>query len=354
MSARSVYLGTDFETLLNEAVAEEYSYESSRKRDYIKKIGECLIYAGYPKTTLGVEIAERIEARYFEKHGYSISVRNSHYYRTVRDLGWNKNFVEKKIPAKPPAEKFAPEEKVKYNPPPETGVQNGSQPNTSEYTKKADCVLENKRLIDTLGDVCGMADVFRDYMRHNEFLSKVDPALTDEITARLVAWVINMRDTMNNKQIIPINTQVMPLQLFNMSSDINNLFGLYFDEIKRIHMLERTKTKKTNQILTSKELIKYQRREIKNLNDILEFHDANEARMSGYYGQQCTLCMGYRTQLAEGNNNKVVCMKCKGRDETGMKREIFYTCMQCRFFVEKPEEGKCPHCGFEYVYPANL
>ena len=91
---------------------------------------------------------------------------------------------------------------------------------------------------------------------------------------------------------MPINTQVMILQLYNVASDINNLFGMYFDEIKRIHVLERTKTKKTNQILTSKEIIKYQRRDLKNMNEILEFHDANEARMSGYYGQQCNSVWG--------------------------------------------------------------
>ena len=225
---------------------------------------------------------------------------------------------------------------------------------SSNYTEKANCGLENKRLIDTIGEVCSMADALRDYMRHNPFLSKVDPALIDEITARLTAWVINMRDAMNNKQIVPINTQVMILQLYNMASDINNLFGMYFDEIKRIHIIERTRTKKTNQILTSKEIIKYQRRDLKNMSEILEFHSANEARMSGYYGQQCNQCMGFRTMLAEGNNNKVVCTKCKGMNETGMKREIFYNCQQCRFLVEKPENGKCDHCGFEYVYPANI
>ena len=44
-----------------------------------------------------------------------------------------------------------------------------------------------------------MADSLRDYMRHNPFLSKMDPDLVDEITARLTAWVTNMRDTMNQQ-----------------------------------------------------------------------------------------------------------------------------------------------------------
>ena len=353
MSSREALIGNDFQGLIDAAVNAELTDFPSTKKQYWKQIGDALSYAGYPKTELGDEVAERIEARFFELHKYSISVRTAHYYDCKKEWGW----IRKPKNAEPQTEEKQAVEKDIYNPTPETGEQNSSQHEPTEkpqYTPKAEYGLENKRLIDTIGDVCSMADALRDYMRHNPFLSKMDPALIDEITARLTAWVTNMRDAMNNKQIVPINTQVMILQLYNMASDINNLFGMYFDEIKRIHVLERTRTKKTNQILTSKEIIKYQRRDLKGMSEILEFHDANEARMSGYYGQQCKLCMGFRTMLAEGNNNKVVCVRCKGRDEIGMKREIFYTCMQCRYLVENPEKGKCEHCGFEYVYPANL
>ena len=360
MSAKSDYLGEEYEVLLDEAASEEHIYESASKRNHIEKIGKCLLYAGYSKADLGVEIGDRIEARFFEKYGYSVSVKTSYYYRIMRELKWGKNFaetepqnVEKSSHTETPREKLDSEEKPIPNSP--RGVPDSSQQDKTQYTPKAEYGLENKRLIDTLGDVCGMADVLRDYMRHNPFMSKMDPDLMNEIILRLTAWVVNMRDTMNNKQIVLTHGQHIILQKFNTSSDINNLFGLYLDEIKRIHILERAKTKKTNQILTSKEIMKYQRRDLKNMNDILEFHDANEARMSGYYGQQCNQCKGFRTVLAEGNNNKVVCVKCMGMDETnGMKREIFYTCMQCRFLVENPSKGKCEHCGFEYVYPANL
>ena len=359
MSARSDYLGNDFETLLDDAVAEEYNYESSRKRDYIQKIGECLIYAGYPKSELAVEVGDRIEARFYEKYHYSISVKTSYYYRIMQELKWGKNFSEKKEPfaeknppTETPREKSTSSETQSSAPP--RGVNNDS-PDDSGYTNKADCALENKRLIDTLGDVCSMGDALRDYMRHNPFLSKVDPSLIDEIIVRLTAWVINMRNTMNNKQIVQTNTDAIILTIFNTASDINNLFGLYLDEIKRIHILERAKTKKTNQILTSKEIIKYQRRELKNLSEILEFHDPNEARMSGFYGQQCDTCMGFRTQLVEGNPNKVICIKCSGKEDVAaMKRKIFYTCMRCRFFVENPEKGKCEHCEHTFQVPANL
>ena len=354
MSSREALIGNDFQGLIDAAVDAELNDFPTTKKQYWKKIGDALSYAGYPKTELGDEVAERIEARFFELHGYSISVRTAHYYGCKKEWGW----IRKPQKTEPQPEKKAETEEVKYNPTPEAGEQYSSQHEPTEktqYTPKAEYGLENKRLIDTLGDVCGMANVLRDYMRHNPFMSKMDPDLMDEIILRLTAWVVNMRDTMNNKQIVLTHGQHIILQKFNTSSDINNLFGLYQDEIKRIHILERAKTKKTNQILTSKEIMKYQRRDLKNMNDILEFHDANEARMSGYYGQQCTQCKGFRTILAEGNNNKVVCVKCMGMDETnGMKREIFYTCMQCRFLVENPETGKCPHCGYIYVYPANL
>ena len=350
MSSREALIGTDFQGLIDAAVNAELMDFPSTKKQYWKQIGDALSYAGYPKTELGDEVAERIEARFFELHKYAISVRTAHYYDCKKEWGW----IRKPKNAEPQLEEKKATEKDIYNPTPETGEQYSSQHETTQYTPKAEYGLENKRLIDTIGDVCSMADSLRDYMRYNPFLSTIDPNLVDEITVRLTAWVTNMRDAMNNKQIVPINTQVMILQLYNVASDINNLFGLYFDEIKRIHIIERTKTKKTNQILTSKEIIKYQRRDLKNMNEILEFHDANEARLSGYYGQQCHQCMGYRTQLAEGNNNKVICLKCNGRDETGMKREIFYNCMQCRFFVEHPEKEICAHCGHKYKFPANL
>ena len=80
MSSREALIGNDFQGLIDAAVNAELMNFPSTKKQYWKQIGDALSYAGYPKTELGDEVAERIEARFFEVHGYSVSVRTAHYY----------------------------------------------------------------------------------------------------------------------------------------------------------------------------------------------------------------------------------------------------------------------------------
>ena len=354
MSAREDLLGKDFDTLIDGAVDAEFEV-SERKRDMWRKVGECLIFAGYPRRTLSVEIGDRIERRIFERHGYVASIRTTYYYECMREWKWNSKAapVPEHLTEATPAEiQSVMDDEPAYigYDPPETGVDNSSL--NSNYTVHA---VENKRLIDLIGDFTGALYDLRTYARENPFLSKVEGVDLEDIFIRMNAWVMNCRDTLNAKQLIPVNAQPMILQFANSSSDINNLFGMLFDEIKRIHIIDRVRTKKDNQILTRKEMKRYQNREIKNLSSLLEPQTANEARMSGFYGQKCTECGGYRTTLAEGNPNRVTCIKCIAKEENvGMPREIFLSCQRCRLLIDNPNSQQCNHCGHEYTIPKEM
>lgn len=350
-------------SLIEEAVREEHEFEPPQtKKTQWRKIGEFLRDKfGFKEWELSYRVAFCIESKYFEKYGQEISIRTSYYYRTMRAWNWSENaqlergyLGSEKKPVENVPEKIS-DDKQKNTTPLE-----GQQDSSTDREQKPEppevkYAMENKRIIDMLRDYGDAADMLRDYARHNPFLSEIDEGLMEDIFTRLNAWIINSRDYMNHKQLAPINSQLLFLQIYNGASDINNLFGLFFDEIKRVHTFERRNTKKSNQVLTSKEMKKYQRREVKNLNEILEFHSANEARMAGFYGQECTSCGGYRTQLVEGNTNRVVCIKCKDKSFVeSMPREVFHSCRRCGFLVGDVKKGKCEHCEYEFSVPKEL
>ncbi len=80
---------------------------------------------------------------------------------------------------------------------------------------------------------------------------------------------------------LPENAQLIFLRYYNSCSDIDNLFGMFFDGTKRIHTENRRHAKKTNQILTTKEMKKITSRELITLDKPLEFVTSNEARLRG-------------------------------------------------------------------------
>ena len=59
-------IGSDFQGLIDAAVNAELHDFPTTKKEYWKQIGDALSYAGYARTELGDEVAERIEARFFE------------------------------------------------------------------------------------------------------------------------------------------------------------------------------------------------------------------------------------------------------------------------------------------------
>ena len=68
-------------------------------------------------------------------------------------------------------------------------------------------------------------------------MSEVPADVTEDILTRLNAFSKNFSDYFNNKRTVPEKAQFIFLRLYNSCSDINNLFGLFFDEIKRIHLV---------------------------------------------------------------------------------------------------------------------
>ncbi len=200
--------------------------------------------------------------------------------------------------------------------------------------------------------------MLRKYANDKPFLTLIPEELTDDIFTRLDAYCQNFSDYLNNKQTVPENTQLIFLLCFNASSDINNLFGLFFDEIKKIHIQNRINTKKTNQILTPKEMKKFNARELVTLSKTLDFATPNEARLHGFYGQQCSNCKGFRTKITNESTDKVYCVQCHNlKNVPIMSREHFITCPRCRFILDHnnlKEQGTCPHCSFELVLPVEM
>ena len=235
---------------------------------------------------------------------------------------------------------------------PETDQKNSSlnSKQNSTYYK------ENKHLIESIDNFISNTKILRDYAAKNSFMASVSADITADILTRLDAFTKNFSDYFNNKKTVPEKTQFIFLRLYNACSDINNLFGLFFDEIKRIHVENRKHTKKTNQILTTKEMKKFTSRELITLDRSIEFATANEARLHGFYGQQCPICNGFRTKLSPVNSKVVMCVKCynlKGTD--AFPREYFVTCQRCRFIVDQEDiKKKCPHCFYEMVIPSEM
>ena len=231
------------------------------------------------------------------------------------------------------------------------------QENSSLYAGKVGSFTgENQKTIRSLIDFIQTIKLLRDYLHNNPFTLQIPKNVLDDILTRINAYNVNASDYLNNKQTVPLNSQMIFMQCYNECSDINNLFGLFFDEIKRVHVENRKNTKKTNQILTSKELKKYSGRELTKLHASLEFTSSNEARLNGFYGQQCPNCKGFRTNVINGNSNRVYCIQChntKGRES--MPREHFVICPRCRFIItSKDIKGKCPHCEIEIIIPAQM
>ena len=342
MSSREDLLTADYYSALNEAVEEEYNDNPILKKEKWAKMRDSLIFAGYARRTLSVKIAEEVEGKFYEKYGYEISIRTSHYYRTMKEwkctnVDYNKPIPEK-ISETQETEKTAPAGELK----------NSSTEETEEKPEEPKPVVltfrqKNKRLIDLMYGFKESCDSMIDYARHNDVVEAWDVKESEEIMGRLEAWNVNMMDYMNFKQTIPVKAQLIILRLYSGASDINSLFTLFFDELKRVHVIERVKSKKSNQIITMKEFRKYHNREVKKLSQHLEIHDGNEAILAGFWGQKCPTCGGYRTQIVPNMSNKVRCLKCSGRDNyESFDRKNIFICKECHLVSEGTDS--CDHC----------
>ena len=119
------------------------------------------------------------------------------------------------------------------------------------------------------------------------FSTVMPGTVVEDIITRINAWCDNCEDYFNLKQVMPVNSQVIFLEMYNVASGINDAFARYFAAVRKIHIDDRPRTKKSNSILTAKELKKIINRDVMRLSTILEPKSAIDARLNGFYGQQC-------------------------------------------------------------------
>ena len=325
-----------FFTLASEAAEEEMRDSGDElKQDLWYKMGEELESNNFPKEKISQKIQNTIEEQLEKKLGYSVKINTAYYYRVMSKNNWQDSTLGR------PRQTFPL----------------GEIGNSSLYTGKIGPFTgENKEIVKSLTDFIQTIKLLRDYLHNNPFTPQIPKNVLDDILTRINAYNVNATTYLNNKQTVPLNSQMIFLECYNECSDINNLFGLYFDEIKRVHLENRKQTKKTNQILTSKELKKYFSRDLTKLQENLEFTSSNEAKLNGFYGQQCPDCKGYRTNVINGNSNKVYCVQCHNlRGKESFVREHYVICQRCKYIItSKDIKGKCPHCDLEMVIPVEM
>ncbi len=332
---------------LSNNLAQEAANEELRKTENFDTLRKCyvnlmnqLLIDGIPRekvSTVGQKIVIDKKIDIKKSNGASEEeLQNIHIGSWWYDVAREENFIN-----------------PKYS---HTVATEPERENTSLNTKQGPFYEENEQLIRCIDDFVEKTLMLKKYANHNKFISMVSPVILKDIFTRLDAFSKNFSDYLNNKQTVPKNAQLIFLLQYNASSDINNAFGLYFDEIKKIHLQNRRNTKKTNQILTPKEMKKFIGRELVSLCDQLEFSTSNQARLHGFYGQQCPNCKGFRTQIQQNNSKKVTCVRCFNlKDVDAFEREYFITCRRCRFIIPSDDvKNKCPHCKEEIIKPLTV
>ena len=341
MGALAFSIGKEFFAYADEIIRLETTDNeyTKTKRKIWKAMGDYLETNNYPKHLISKKIRKTIEERIEAKTGNRVSINTGHFQDIMQKNEWtdqsmNRNNLKNK--------------NNKLDP--ETGSKNSSL-NTNFKE-------ENQDLIRRLDDFTEQVNSFRGYVKENSFLTLIDERIKDDIFTRLDAFCKNFSGYLNNKQAVPENAQLLFLILYNAASDINNLFGLFFEEVKRINLQNRVKTKKSNQILTSKEMGKFTARDLVSLSKSLEFATANEARLHGFYGQQCPYCKGYRTKISPDNDNQTYCVRCVGRKgQESFPRQSFITCTRCRYILTKDQmkdKNKCPSCSLKITLPVEM
>ena len=327
-------LSLDFYQYVEEAAKLENMEDNnnSTKRILWEKMGNELIVLGFAANRISVIIQRNIERRIKVETGKPAKINTGWYYTVMDQNNWTDQSFDR-MP------KTASDERLDIVP-----DVSQSRPN------------ENAGLLRVLDRFGEHLDMFCDYLRHNDFASLLEPEILEDATIRLNAYCDNIGDSMNNKQIIPRNMTFIFWQLYNGAPSINILFGEFFDKIKAIHVRDRAHQKQTNQIITSKELKKIMSRMMVNVPDSLEFGSQNEARLAGFFGQQCPRCNGYRTVIMEDNKNMVKCIRCFGRYGNKFVRQPQFLCHRCRFVLvpSQVKDGFCAHCGHEVILPEEM
>ena len=338
--SQNVGLSQEFDHLAGEAVREEMSLSSSEtlKASYIRCFNQAEI-DGIQTSQISRVVLGRlndikrkmIKAKDPEATESECLINERWYFEVasaagVTDPGWARN-------RKPDEEPHLGNSS--------TETEQGTP--LSGHRTLGSSTVENQAMIDLLNTHIFHLKTMRNHLHGRPFVSKLPPELIETLGANMAAWGQNCEDYMNFKQTIPTESQVIFLKMYNIASGINDAFSMYFDEVKRIHVMGRARTKKTNSVLTNKEMKKITGRAISKLTEALEPADENDAWLNGFYGQRCKECYSYRTKIRPEEPTTLRCLKCGFIS----KRWSFVTCTVCGVFRSKEEfmDGKCPTEG---------
>ena len=332
-------LSDEFDHLAREAVREEMSIEGTGMlKDYYNRCFDQALIDGVEPTKIGKVVLDQlnkhkevmVKAERPDAAPAECIINQRWYYQVAAAAGYTDPAYHRNVSE------------------PDESTHQGNT-STDGHTRIGMHTVENQQLITALGRYGVHLKVMRSHLHDRMFTTVMPGTVVEDIITRINAWCDNCEDYFNLKQVMPVNSQVIFLEMYNVASGINDAFARYFDEVRKIHIDDRTRTKKSNSILTAKELKKIINRDVMRLSTILEPKSANDARLNGFYGQQCQ-CGSFRTRI-DSEDGMIVCSKCHAK----MERASYLVCNVCQYFqsTERLIDGKCPTpgCGNSIMVP---
>ena len=281
-------------------------------------LGQQYEIEGIPKNEIGKRMQSEIERRIEEKTGIKTSISNGHWYRTINGNNWgiktgdtsedDKNALGRKTDSTYIVEEQAKKEKPAITP-----------------------AVENAALIEMLEQEIVSRRKLINYAKVYTVASLVPADVYEDIITRTNAMSDNLRDFINRKQNIPTHMQSILALSYHSSLGTHDLFCTFYAKLKEIHMAELKI--KMDAPLHKKEMHKFLNREIITLDHTMEFPDAATARIYGFYGQQCSHCMGFRTKIHPEKASYIYCIKCS--PTLGVeKRRTLRKCEGCELDID--------------------
>ena len=320
---------SDYLIYLQEAVDLELQsneYTEQKKTCWINA-GQELEMEGIPKPEIGKRLQESIERKVSEKTGKKVSINTSHWYRVIDGNGWgihsatNEQKTQDIIPLGEKTNSTLSEKK------------------DFTETKKPKIApsVENAQIINMLEKNIVADRKLINYAKINPVASMIPADVLEDLITRNNAMSDNKRDYINKKQNIPTHAQTIFLLHHFSSLGTHDLFWHFYSTHKEIHMEDLKK--RMDAPLHKKEMRKFLLREVITLDHTLEFPDAATARLYGFYGQQCSVCMGYRTKVHPEKSAFIYCIRCG--PTTGIeKRRTLKKCEKCVSDIDPGDVAK--------------
>ena len=334
---------SNYQIYVQEAVDLELEADDHviRKESCWVNAGNALEIDGVPKLEIGKKLRATIETKIFEKTGQKKKINTSHFYRVIDRNGWGVHSAEERAEND---DEIIPLREKSYSTSEESGDATGSDVGDGDGIQKletADYTVENKRLTDAIEKTITSLRKASTHSKTNPVLSFVPDEVIDDYLTRVDAMADNDRDYINKKQNVPTHMQSPFLLLYYASLNTHDLFTQFYTKMKLAHMADLKKRMKVP--LHKKEMKKFLAREIITLDQVLEFPDAATARIYGFYGQQCSICKGYRTKIHPTKAGRIYCVRCHPTNDTEIRRTI-KKCKKCDADID-PQTAKDKLCN---------